>query len=79
MAQTEVYEWLKERRLIGDNQFFSIHEISRAVDSGGGYSQEGYRSVRVAVNRLYAFGYLEVEREKWFTRRWRLYEKYIKQ
>ena len=57
MGQIAVYEWFRKRRETGDDEFYTIQEVRKALaDEGESLS---YRQANVAVWQLFRYGYLE--------------------
>lgn len=74
MSQDVVFGWLLNQRRMGDNSFFTPREIAL----GSGVTNGGvYRSCRVMINQLYAYGYLDVEKVNFWERRYRAKSKYL--
>lgn len=60
MGQIEVYEWLKQQRLLGVDDYFSIDDIRQGLKRS--YCDNvRYNGVRVAVVKLESSGYLEAK------------------
>lgn len=78
MGQIEVYEFLKNRLVIGDNAFYSCKAIERALKEGG-CSAGIIKGVRGDLLRLELSGYLEarIDPKPW-VRCWRLKLKYAR-
>lgn len=69
MGQQEIIDWLKKARLSGDERYFAVREIEAAMkQSPGGNGGDVWRH----VNKLYAWGYLEVDHERSFRRKFRV-------
>lgn len=62
-------EFLRSKRTVGDRGFYSARDIAKAT-------QQDYTVVMRSMNKLYAYGYLEIERPCMFNRRFRLKERY---
>lgn len=75
MTQSDIFEWLVERRRVGDDAFYSVREIAALTGNTNG---EVYSSARAQVNKLYAYGYLEIERKNWWHRLYRAKKRYVK-
>jgi hypothetical protein len=78
MGQVEVYQWLLDRRSIGDDRFFSVAEVRKGLTDNG--ITGGIKDVRVDLLRLEAFKFLEVQYEGSmfnFHRKWRLSSSYL--
>ena len=77
MGQVEIYEWLKDRRLSGDERFFSHKEIKAGMDELG----QSTLRLRACLIQLESFGYVDTEcsgkRNNWF-RRFRIKDACIK-
>lgn len=58
MGQIEVYELLKNKRLSGDESYFSVSEIEKMMRDAG-YTNGCIKSVRASVLSLYDYGYLD--------------------
>jgi len=76
MGQQEIILWLRDRRLCGDESYWSVKEIEQAIindvrshGSGGGVWRQ--------INKLYAYGFLEIDDESRFRRRFRLADKHL--
>lgn len=82
MGQIEVYEWLKNQRRSGNQDYFSIEDIRKGLKEKkqNGCSNR-YNNIRVAVIQLEAHNYLEVKltgkSRAWF-RLFRLKKEYCK-
>ena len=79
MGQVEVYELLKEKRINGDQRFFSRKNIENMMKLKG-YSNGMIENVRRNVISLEASGYLEIKMSgdfKDWRRLFRLKDKYI--
>lgn len=72
MGQNEVFEHLIRLRYTGDDDFKTAVEIHKSVDCAN------LNNTRMSINRLYAYGYLEVEKEGLWLRKYRVKEKYCK-
>jgi hypothetical protein len=65
MGQTDVSEWLHNRRDTGDDSFYSAREISKKLSID-------YIIALRAVNRLFAYGFLEIEEPRFTNRKFRV-------
>lgn len=74
MGQADIMDWLGERRLAGDDRFFSREQIERAMLDKG---LSVFRCRR-QLNKLYVYHYLEIRLDGFFNRSYRLKRKYIK-
>lgn len=67
MNQDILFEYLKEQVRVGNDKFFSIRELESQAESLGIYK----KSIRLLVIKLYAWGYLEINREDIWNRKYR--------
>lgn len=58
MSQEDIILYLKNLRILGDNEFYSIKQIALSLDSP-------YITTWQKVNKLYAWGYLEIKVVDW--------------
>jgi hypothetical protein len=74
LGQSDILDWLRQRRLSGDHSYFTRKEIEQAMSSKG---LKAY-NVRAQLNALYVYHYLDVDYDlDWpFNRRYRLKKKY---
>lgn len=81
MGQHEIMLYLYKERISGNEDYFTVSEISKAMKECA-----DNRSVRKQIKKLWAYDYLEVQTEqKWgffsngevWKRRFRLREKYF--
>ena len=56
MGQSEIFEWLKDKRMKGNDTFFSVAEVEKGV---GEHEHRADRKLQM----LYAYGYLDCEAE----------------
>lgn len=71
MGQEEVIQYLRKLQQKGDNSFKTIKEIQLSVQSG---------DVHRIINRLYAWGYLDIDVHYWplpIVRRYRIKKQYM--
>ena len=73
MGQSDIMEWLRERRLMEDHRFFSPRDIEREMGARG----VGVIQCRRQLNKLYYFQFLEIRLDTLWNRRYRLKKKYI--
>lgn len=82
MGQIEVYEYLKNKRLKGDDDYYSVDEIRKGLKEQEYNGSNSYRNVSASCIQLEAHGYLDVKMtgktRAWF-RLFRLKDKYCKQ
>jgi hypothetical protein len=71
MSQRDIIEFLKKKRIRGNNRFFSVQEINKGIHSNNSWS---------AAKKLNKHGYLEKELQFFpkKTTTYRLKNKYIK-
>lgn len=78
MGQVEVYQWFLNRRLSGDDRYYSVAEVQKSIASAG--MVEGLNNVRINILRLEAYKLLEVKQDgikfNW-RRSWRLSSAYL--
>jgi len=86
MGQIEVFDWLKNQRMTGVEDFFSPKEVFKGMVQSGiiSINSPSYvvGSVSVALAKLEAYGYLEMRvcgRWSDWQRRYRIFEKYVSQ
>lgn len=72
MNQNVVFDFFRDRWLSGDVNFLSIGEVEEALRD-----KLNVCVVRSLVVKLYAWGYLDVEVEGVWRRRFRIKEKYV--
>jgi len=72
MGQEEVKEWLQKNRERGDDSYYSIAEIGKCMGN--------MRQVYPHVNKLYAYGFLDIEIVSWIPlrRKFRIKKEYIR-
>lgn len=73
MGQVEIMDWLRERRVAGDDRFFSREQIENAMIERG---LSVFRCRR-QLNKLYVYHYLEIKLDGFWNRSYRLKRKYI--
>jgi hypothetical protein len=75
MGQDNIKEYLIELRKKGDNKFYSIPEIAKALKFERTHDSNLYNN----VNQLFAFGYLDIKVTSYIPlrRSFRIKEKYI--
>jgi hypothetical protein len=80
MGQDFIIEWLRLQRLSGDNNFFSVKQINKAMQD---YGLPFGNNISLQVNKLYAGGFLEIRLKHgkiWHTyrnRKFRLKKYYV--
>ena len=67
MNQNVIFDWFKVKRMICDD-FYSVKEVEAEAEKVGVYKG----SIRGMIIKLYAFGYLEVNNEGLWCRKFRL-------
>ena len=80
MGQIEVFQFLKDMRLSGDDSFFAIPQIADQIKDHKLYNQNP-RGVSPAIITLEAYGYLDIEKpnkKSNYKRLFRLKDKYLK-
>ena len=80
MGQIEVFNYLKDKRLSGDDSYFSIPQISKGLKDNQLYKCNT-RGIWAAVCTLENYGYLEVvkpNKKTEYRRMFRLRNKYTK-
>jgi len=80
MGQIEVYQFLKDRRMAGDDSFLSVSNLSTDIKSHR-LNSLNPRGIRSAVCTLEAYGYLDIKKpnkRSKFRRMFRLKKKYLK-
>ena len=75
MGQIEVYEFLKQQRQSGNEQYFTVKDIKEALKNCPTHSKN-IRGTWSAVCNLEASGHIETQDD--FRRNVRLKKKYIK-
>lgn len=73
MSQSDILEWLKGRRLAGDERFFSARDIEKEMLSVG----VSVLKCRRQLNKLYTYKYLEIRLDTLWNRRYRLKRRYV--
>ena len=73
MGQSDIIDWLRDRRLRGGHRFFYRKELESAMSANG----LSVLQCRQQLNKLYVYHYLEVRFDTAWTRRYRLKRKYI--
>lgn len=79
MGQNEVLNWLIMQRIKDEEEYFTIKEIWKGLGS----DRANEKSTARSINRLYAWGYLEISlgwnaRSGHFERKFRVMKKYLK-
>ena len=59
MGQMEVYEWLKNQRESGKEQYFTTKEVEKGLTQAG-FSNGTIKNLRVDLIKLTVSGYLEM-------------------
>jgi len=59
MGQSDVYEWLRNQRLSGNNEYFSVKQVVDNLHCQNGNSGTNVRSVWKQLRSLDKFGYIE--------------------
>ena len=72
MGQYDVYKFLAERRLMGDNRFFTVRDVYKALGCAK------YKNVRQSVSHLMNWDYLDVESPDPLVYHFRLKLKHVK-
>ena len=80
MGQTEIYEYLKKKRVCGEDRFFTIKEVETHLADLG----QNPKNTGTKLLKLYNHGYLEirvkplVKGRPWhgWNRKYRIKEKY---
>jgi hypothetical protein len=62
--------WFQKRRKSGDETFISVPELEEAFFKEGNYNGN-LKNVRGLVNKLYAWGFLEIENFNTYRRAYR--------
>lgn len=57
MAQVEIWDFLKNQRMKGNDKFFSAEEVVRALRLNG---SDGLQNVRKQLNKLVLYDFMEV-------------------
>ena len=60
MGQEEIFSFLKNQRLSGNNKFFSAKEVHNALKTVEGCPKVLYNTHRM-LNQLEAYGFLELQ------------------
>jgi len=55
MSQSDIYDFLHNKRLSGDQGYYTVNDLFSIL-------KINKRSLRVKINKLYWYGYLEVIR-----------------
>jgi len=78
MGQQDIIEFLRSRRLAGDDSYFGIHEIAKGVNGGSSH----YSAVRKSLYALVRMRIVDTKAEgdlfDWI-RTFRLSSKYVKE
>lgn len=74
MSQDEIIDWLREQRLHGSCEFFSIPSIKDGVSASG---LSGAWRIHEQCLQLYRFGILEIRRDGLRIIGYRLRKKYV--
>jgi len=75
MSQTDVYELLLNKRLRGDNSYYSVNEIFEELKIMGLCNHK--ISTFQQLNKLTSTDFLDVKLEKYLRRIFRLKKKYV--
>lgn len=69
MGQDEVLNWFIDRRKKGNHKFFAPIEVMKDCGISG--------DTRRKINKLYAYGFLEVEKETFWKRGYRVKNEHV--
>lgn len=78
MGQSDIIDFLRNKRLSGDDSYFSVHEISKGLSNGSSL----YHNVRKSLYNLVRMGIVETQASgdvfEW-VRVFRLSDKYLEE
>lgn len=73
--QTIILNWFIKQREDGNHDFFSVKLVLKCLEEEGILTNGNTRN---QINRLYAYGYLDVINPSAWKRRFRVRDKYVK-
>lgn len=71
MGQDEVYQFFRDKDVTHPGEYFGRVDVEKSLKEKGICTEK----TRIQLNKLYAFGYLEIEIEGIWKRRYRLKKK----
>lgn len=71
MSQAEIFTWLKNRLQMGEEKFWSPKEISSSLGINS-------RTANDKLGSLFRAGFIEIEQDGLWKRKYRLKRKYLK-
>lgn len=81
MSQYEVFDFLRVRRLTGDERYWRKYEIARELIKTGKINNTQHQTTRVGrqTNKLYAHGFLEIKQDPvcFMIQSYRIKKKYV--
>lgn len=72
MKQDILFNWFREKYEAGDKGFFSIPEVEKAFKD-----DVDLRNIRTLIIKLYAWGYLDINTEDIYNRKYRIKLNYV--
>lgn len=70
MNQDVLLLWFQKRRKSGDDSFISVSDLEQSLFKEGNYNGS-LKNVRGLVNKMYAWGFLELEKPGAYNRAFR--------